>query len=120
MDIMEIRRENLRRWVEKNGVPVKERSFFSQLKSGASFGERLARRLERDYKMGDGFLDRLDAEVAVEQPVSPVDAIGLRVESAEELRLLTVYRLANQRERREIDEAVEAVRGHIAARTTGY
>ncbi|MBD8531473.1 MULTISPECIES: LexA family transcriptional regulator [unclassified Massilia] len=58
MDIVETRRENLRRWVAANGTPVKERSFFSQLQKDASFGERVARRLEQQYKMGAGYLDR--------------------------------------------------------------
>lgn len=62
MDITETRRENLRRWVVENGTPAKERSLFSQLKANGSFGERVARRLEADYKMGNGYLDRsLDA-----------------------------------------------------------
>jgi len=58
MDIVETRRENLRRWVAANGTPAKERSFFSQLQKDASFGERVARRLEKQYKMGDGYLDK--------------------------------------------------------------
>lgn len=58
MDIVETRRENLRRWVATNGTPAKERSFFSQLQKDASFGERVARRLEQQYKMGAGYLDR--------------------------------------------------------------
>jgi hypothetical protein len=57
MDITEIRRENLRRWVAEHGTPPKERSLFSQLKANGSFGERVARRLEAEYKMGDGYLD---------------------------------------------------------------
>jgi len=59
MDIVEIRRENLRRWVAEHGTPSKEKSLFSQLKSNGSFGEKVARRLEADYKMGAGYLDRL-------------------------------------------------------------
>jgi hypothetical protein len=58
MDIQDTRRENLRIWAKENGVPSDEKSYFSQLFGGASFGERAARRLERDYKMGDGYLDR--------------------------------------------------------------
>lgn len=58
MDIVEIRRENLRRWVAEHGTPPKEKSLFSQLKSNGSFGERVARRLEVQYDMGIGFLDR--------------------------------------------------------------
>lgn len=58
MDITEIRRDNLRKWVAENGTPPKERSLFSQLKANGSFGERVARRLEAEYRMGDGYLDR--------------------------------------------------------------
>ena len=46
-------------WLETHSVPPAEKSLFSQLKDPTtSFGEKLARRLERDYGMGDGFLDR--------------------------------------------------------------
>jgi phage repressor protein C with HTH and peptisase S24 domain len=62
MDIVEIRRENLRRWVLEHGTPAKEKSLFSQLKSNGSFGERVARRLEEQYKMGAGYLDRPPAQ----------------------------------------------------------
>lgn len=58
MDIQEIRRSNLARWLETHATPIKEKSLFSQLKGGGSFGERVARRLEKDYAMGVGFLDR--------------------------------------------------------------
>ncbi|MBU9236219.1 hypothetical protein KTD19_27990 [Burkholderia multivorans] len=57
MDIQELRRANLRRWTEAHGVPAKEKSYFSQLLGGASFGERAARRLEAAYGMGAGYLD---------------------------------------------------------------
>jgi hypothetical protein len=57
MNIQDIRRTNLQRWLETNPVPVKEKSYISQLLGGASFGERSARRLERDYKMGENYLD---------------------------------------------------------------
>lgn len=58
MDIQELRRENLARWLEGRNAPAKEKSLFSQLKNGGSFGERVARRLERDYGMEVGYLDR--------------------------------------------------------------
>jgi phage repressor protein C with HTH and peptisase S24 domain len=58
MDIVETRRENLRRWVAEHGTPAKEKSLFSQLKSNGSFGERVARRLEEQYRMGAGYLDQ--------------------------------------------------------------
>jgi len=57
MDKIETRRENLRRWVVQHGTPVSEKSLFSQLKGTGSFGEKVARRLEQQYKMGDGYLD---------------------------------------------------------------
>jgi hypothetical protein len=57
MDIIDIRRKNLEKWVATHGVPTKEKSLFSQLKGTASFGEKVARRLEDDYKMGTGYLD---------------------------------------------------------------
>jgi hypothetical protein len=57
MDIQDIRRANLARWLETHSVPPKEKSLFSQLKGTGSFGERVARRLEKDYGMGVGFLD---------------------------------------------------------------
>ena len=57
MDIVEIRRENLRRWTDVNGIPQKERSLFSQLRGSGSFGEKVARRLEEQYGMGHLYLD---------------------------------------------------------------
>lgn len=59
MDIQEIRRANLRAWVESHSVPQKEKSYFSQLTGSiASFGERAARRIEADYGMDAMSLDR--------------------------------------------------------------
>lgn len=57
MDIQEIRRANLKAWVEQNGVPAAEKSYFSQVLGGASFGERAARRIETTYRMAPGYLD---------------------------------------------------------------
>jgi len=45
-------------WLQTHSVPPKEKSLFSQLKGTGSFGERVARRLESDYGMGAGYLDR--------------------------------------------------------------
>lgn len=52
-------------------------------------------------------------------PDEPNEAksLGLAAETAAELRLLSVYRLANQRERAEIDGVVEAMRALIEDRT---
>lgn len=54
----ENRRARLRQWFSTRSVPAKEKSYLSQLMTGtASFGERAARRLEKDYSMGAGYLD---------------------------------------------------------------
>lgn len=79
MDITEIRRENLRRWVEANGTPPKERSLFSQLKANGSFGERVARRLEADYRMGEGYLDRPAGPITSEEYGRELLAGSMRV-----------------------------------------
>lgn len=61
MDMPEVRRQRLRLWLATHPVPPKEKSYFSQLLTGtASFGERAARRLEKTYKMGAGFLDTVE------------------------------------------------------------
>lgn len=58
MKIAEIRRIRLKEWFAERSIPEKEKSYLSQLISGkASFGEKAARRLEKDYGMGDEYLD---------------------------------------------------------------
>lgn len=58
MDIQENRRIRLRAWFANRSLPANEKSYLSQLIGGkASFGEKAARRLEKDYKMGPGYLD---------------------------------------------------------------
>lgn len=125
MDIIETRRENLRRWVAKHGTPAKEKSLFSQLKSTGSFGEKVARRLEEQYKMGIMYLDGAgDApELADtgagregdEVSVGLADSLKLTCETAPELRMLSVYRLANDDGRAAIDSIVEQIRRRLDA-----
>lgn len=81
MDITEIRRENLRRWVVEHGTPAKEKSLFSQLKSNGSFGEKVARRLEDQYKMGSLYLDN-GGEIPFAKPPERRQAIRDEVEDA--------------------------------------
>ncbi len=58
MEIAETRRILLKKWFEDRTIPPKEKSYLSQLMTGtASFGERAARRLEKDYGMGHLYLD---------------------------------------------------------------
>ncbi|MGF2654834.1 hypothetical protein ACQUWL_20290 [Serratia marcescens] len=56
--IAENRRLRLKEWFAGKPIPSKEKSYLSQLMTGkASFGERAARRIERDYGMPQGHLD---------------------------------------------------------------
>lgn len=61
-DMQTLRRENLRRWVDVNGRPQEEKSLFSQLLDAGSFGEKVARRLEKQYGMGNMYLDTQPTE----------------------------------------------------------
>src|SRR5260364_374042 len=66
MNVAEIRRLRLKQWFADRTLPEKEKSYVSQLIHGkASFGERAARRLERDNGMGSKFLDK-DAETQID------------------------------------------------------
>lgn len=58
----EIRRANLKRWFLEKQLPDKDKSFISQLITGKteSFGEKAARRLERDHGIPELYLDNLD------------------------------------------------------------
>lgn len=59
------RRNNLAKWFSKRPIPAAEKSYLSQLIRGkAPFGEKAARRLENQYGMGDGYLDK-DVDNAV-------------------------------------------------------
>ncbi|MCS6630620.1 hypothetical protein A9X63_18605 [Klebsiella pneumoniae] len=70
MDMKENRRIRLKEWFASRAIPEREKSYLSQLMGGkTSFGERAARRLERDYGMTPGFLD-----TPVESEQEPVSA----------------------------------------------
>lgn len=59
----QVRRKNLEQFFSGGPLPPDEKSYISQLLKGkASFGERAARRLEKTYNMGAGYLDRAGAE----------------------------------------------------------
>ncbi|WP_368900378.1 hypothetical protein [Mixta calida] len=84
MNISELRRIRLKAWFASRVLPEKEKSYLSQLINGkASFGERAARRLERDYGMPEGYLDN-----DPDNPDPPNDTIL----SAEELQLVEYFR----------------------------
>lgn len=66
--IAAVRRENLAKFFANGPMPPDKKSYFSQLFSGkAPFGEKAARKLEIDYNMGIGYLDRNPDE----QPYPP-------------------------------------------------
>ncbi|MHA0949528.1 hypothetical protein [Enterobacter ludwigii] len=73
MDTKEIRRKRLAEWFSEKTLPEKEKSYLSQLINGkASFGERAARRIENDYGMPAGYLDKQFYDP--ERPPRPYDA----------------------------------------------
>lgn len=58
VDLIELRRENLKQWFETRTMPTKDKSFISQIINGkATIGERAARRLEQENGMKMNYLD---------------------------------------------------------------
>ena len=85
MSTADIRRKQLKAWFADKSLPEKEKSYLSQLINGkTSFGERAARRIERDYGMRPGYLDTDDQH--------PDKDINDTVLSVDELELLLHYR----------------------------
>lgn len=115
-----LRRKKLIQWVAINGTPQNEKSLFSQLKGIGSFGEKVARRLEADYKMGYRYLDTEDAPPSSNKPMSSSDlgrVLSLTIDTPEEFEQLAVYRLANADERKAIDRLISVVRGRLNGET---
>lgn len=111
-----LRRKKLMQWISINGTPPAEKSLFSQLKGTTSFGEKVARRLEEQYKMGHRYLDTEDAAPVSNGPVSAGElgrVLSLVAETPGELELLAVYRLANDDERRAINRIFTIVRQRL-------
>jgi hypothetical protein len=111
----EVRRAQLSKWVAKNGVPPAEKSYFSQLLSGdASFGEKAARRLEDDYGMGTGYLDRVDdtAQVLSLKKKPEVPSADPAVIADEIIELISLYQQASDRGRKFI---LDSARGAAKA-----
>lgn len=124
MNIIETRRANLRRWIAEHGTPAKERSLFSQLKADGSFGERVARRLEEQYRMGPGYLDQDLGAAGEEFKQQQGEVIRGRAaapeESADEMlrrvtEMIDTYRLASPTDRQRIDLAFREARSNIGA-----
>lgn len=106
MDIVEIRRQNLRAYFSHRSIPQREKSYISQLLSGkAAFGEKAARRLETTYGMPPMFLDGNwggnEPQKATKAPVYPA------AKNAEEAALLLAYRKKTRSEQRMILKALD-------------
>ena len=106
MDIVEIRRQNLRAYFSNRSIPQREKSYLSQLMSGkAAFGEKAARRLETTYGMPPMFLDGNwggnEPKKSVKAPVYPA------AKNAEEAALLLAYRRKSRGEQRMILKALD-------------
>jgi transcriptional regulator with XRE-family HTH domain len=58
MELVAIRRARLKEWFSDRALPRNEKAYLSQLINGkVVFGDRAARRLEKDYRMPKGYLD---------------------------------------------------------------
>ncbi|KUZ70696.1 hypothetical protein WI38_32760 [Burkholderia ubonensis] len=126
MDIQEIRRTKLKEWAQKHGVPAREKSYFSQLMNGtASFGERAARRIERDYGMPTGLLDGRDALAQSRAPDAKVPeenrTEGIDATSEMELAIGRLVRAVADRSPAEIERIASALEVllHIESPTSG-
>lgn len=85
MTTADIRRKRLKAWFADRSLPEKEKSYLSQLINGkSSFGERAARRIEKDYNMPAGYLD-IDAD-------HPDKEINDLVLTADEVELILHFR----------------------------
>ncbi|WP_340615181.1 hypothetical protein [Xenorhabdus thailandensis] len=68
-----IRQQRLKDWFSDKTLPEKEKSYLSQLMNGkASFGEKAARRLERDYHMPEGYLDSGSNDAELGDPLQVI------------------------------------------------
>jgi hypothetical protein len=113
------RRARLAQWVAKYGVPPNERSYFSQLARDASFGEKVARRLEKQYGMPHKFLDTpIEDQVQLESPLAA--ALTTTAKTPEETMMLVVHRLASPEDRAALDFLVETIRISLKMSKTGH
>jgi hypothetical protein len=101
-------------YIEQTGADQSEVSSLTNVNSSRSFGENKARSIEEDNGLPVGWLD-IPIDQPADLPPPPVrktlvsSATDLAAETAAEMRMLTVYRLANKSGRNVIDSAVENV-----------
>ena len=90
MSTKEIRSKRLADWFAERTLPEREKSYLSQLINGkTSFGERAARRIERDYNMPPCYLDAMDAGNEHDGSMPSVLSSML---TADEVNLIKFYR----------------------------
>lgn len=98
MEISDVRRDRLRAWYSSRSIPEREKSYISQLLSGkSSFGEKAARRLEKQYGMPHLYLDENNV-VAAEQKRKSYTSSGSLDATPEEVEVLAAYRMLNRNE----------------------
>jgi len=115
MQIETIRRAKLRQWFSERSIPSKEKSYISQLlKESNPFGERTARRLEKDYGMGEMYLDTPEDSEQSNRPAP--DAQPLQTQQAsnsdsllEAIRLLELFHSTDERGRADMLRMAEYV-----------
>lgn len=121
--IVALRRERLREWLQTHAVPPREKSYFSQLKTTGSFGEKAARRLEEKYGMGHMYLDTPGVSGGVAAaPAEKEVSVKIVSQDATELvrtsmAMLARYWALDEVGRRDVDKYLSLVedRGAVAA-----
>jgi hypothetical protein len=117
MQIETIRRAKLRKWFSERSFPAKEKSYISQLlKEGNAFGERTARRLEKDYGMGEMYLDTPEDDEQAHRPAPESEQkVPLQVVNSDALlqaiRLLELFHSADERGRTDMLRLAETLCG---------
>jgi|GEM_PF-5372597 len=121
MEITETRRSQLKKWFTERTIPPKEKSYLSQLMTGtASFGERAARRLEKDYGMSPRYLDGAEEidlalargdhlELVQVKPYAKAEEMDLMWISPQDRELLTLFHGTDDDGRKTILRAAKAV-----------
>jgi hypothetical protein len=98
--IIEIRINNLNRLIDEYGsmralaeAINRAPSVVSQMRSGRTFGERLARHTEESLGLPNGYLDSESSETTIDTLLSKIkEAFELQKISADEKLILTSYR----------------------------
>lgn len=118
MDKTELRRERLRQWFENRTLPPEEKSYLSQLMKGkAPFGEKAARRLEKELGMGELYLDRPSSEEQEDINAFLRGPGAGFINGDELLELITLYKEANTEGRKFIMQSARVAKKSASSRT---